>query len=104
MYLMVTVYYPNDQGEAVLNKYVEVMGKYPPDESIGTVVLPASGRGTKDGMEVHTISEINKGKLDEAMIRVGKMLHEYRGIPGYRYETKTLMTAEEAMEINGMKG
>ena len=80
------------------------MAKFPPDENIGKTILPGSGRGSKDGVEVFTIIDVNKGKMEEAMIRAGKLAHEYRQIPGFRYEFKTLTSAEEAMEIMGMGG
>ena len=101
MYLMIIAYYPNDKADEVIKKYLETMEKFPNDESIGKEILSASGRGTKDGVEVFTILDIKKGKMDEAILRATKLMHEFRSIQGYRYEFKTLANTEEALEIYG---
>jgi hypothetical protein len=102
MYIMTTVYYPNDMADKFIERMMKTMEKYPPDENLGEVVLPPIGRGTKDGIEGLSVSKVNKGKMEEVMILIGKQMREYVDIPGFRYDTKIFTGAEEAMEIYGL--
>ena len=99
---MTISYYPNDKKVEMFNKFAEVMEKFPPDENLSTEVLPGAGRGTKDGVEVFSIREIKKGKLEEVMVRTGKILNELSQIQGYQSETKILWSGAEAMEMMDM--
>jgi len=101
--IMVTSWYPPDKGTEVGKKYIEVMQKFTPDPSIGKTLVRAAGRAVKDGIEVISINEVEKGKYEEALNRITRMMVEFQGIEGYRYEITTLMTAEEVFPLIGLK-
>ena len=75
MYIITTSSYPNDKVKEVANMYVKVVTKYPPDDSLGTPVVPVAVRSTLQGIEVTTVSEIKKGKLEDAIAWAANGLH-----------------------------
>ena len=54
-------------------------------------------------IRVIAITEVEKGKYEEALNLEAKRLVEYMSIEGYRFEMETLMTTEEAMPLLGLK-
>ncbi|MBI4764282.1 MAG: hypothetical protein HY787_06735 [Deltaproteobacteria bacterium] len=101
-YLIVTTSWPSDKTDAAAKKFFEVMKKYPPDNKLGTQVVPAAFSRTLQGIKAMVITEVKKGKLEDALTRVGKMLAMYRTIPGYEAQVETYMTLEEALGTIGM--
>jgi hypothetical protein len=102
MYIITTSSYPNDKVKEVANMYVKVVTKYPPDDSLGTPVVPVAVRSTLQGIEVTTVSEIKKGKLEDAIAWAANRLSMFNDIQGYRHEIKTYMNLEEALKTIGM--
>jgi len=100
--IMVTSWYPPNKATEVARKYIEVMQKFPL-ESFEKPLVPVGASPSKDGMEVITISEVRKGKYEEALYLAARRLVEFDSIEGFRYEIKTLLTGEEAMPLIGLK-
>ena len=65
-YLIVTSLYPSDKVTEVTKKYLEAINKFPPDNNLATELVPAAVKGTHQGIQVMGISEVKKGKLEEA--------------------------------------
>lgn len=101
MYIIVTSTYPNNKAKEVADMFLKVMTKYPPDINLGTPVVPAAIRTTLQGVKTLNISEIKKGKLEEALAFASKRLAMFNDIEGYRYTVKTYMNLEEAMQTIG---
>lgn len=102
MYLIVTSTYPGDKVKEVSNMYVKAMTKYPTDANLGNPVVPVAIRSTFQGIEVMSISEVKKGKLDDAMTLAVNRLTMFHDIQGYRYTISTYLNLEEAMKAIGM--
>ncbi len=100
-YTMTHAWYPPDMVDDVVNKYMEVMEKFPVDESVAVPVIPAAITSTKKGIETIVISEVKPKKLDEAIERITQSMVMFHSVPGYRYEVKTWMTLEEALKSVG---
>ena len=100
--IMVTSWYPPDKATEVAKKYIEVMQKIPDDPSIGKPLVPVGVSADKDGINVIAITEVRKGKYEEALNRTNRRMVMFFGIEGYRYEIKTLLTLEEAMPLIGL--
>jgi len=100
--IMVTTWYPLTKATEVAKKYIEVMQKIPSDPSIAKPLVTAAVSPGKDGIEVISISEVRKGKYEEALNRANRRMVMFFGIEGYRYEIKTLLTLEEAMPLIGL--
>jgi hypothetical protein len=102
MYVITTALYPNDKAKEVVNMQAKAMAKYPPDVSLGTMIVPAAVVATLKGIKVITIIEVKKGKLEDALASGAIRLAMFHDIQGYRYTMKTYMNLEEAMKTIGM--
>jgi hypothetical protein len=59
-YVMTHCWYPNHIADEVVRKYLEVMQKYPPDESIAKPIIPAAVAATQEGLEVLSVEEADR--------------------------------------------
>ena len=100
--IMVTTWYPPDKAVEIAKKFVEVMQKYP-QESFEKPLVLAAASSVKDGLRSISITEVEKGKYEEAMDLIARREVEYFGIEGFRFEIETLLTIEEAMPLVGLE-
>jgi len=100
--IMVTSWYPPSKAIEVGKKFIEVMQKFPENPSIAEPLVTVGVSSGKDGIEAISISNVKKGKYDEAMNLTLRRMVMFHGIEGYRYEIKTLLTLEEAMPLIGL--
>jgi hypothetical protein len=101
-YVMTHCWYPNHIADEVVRKYLEVMQKYPPDESIAKPIIPAAVAATKEGLEVLSVDEAERQKIGDALERNVVFMTEFRNITGFNYEIKTWATVEEALARIGL--
>ena len=99
--IMVTTWSPHNKANEVAKKFLEVMEKYP-QESFEKSWL-AGVKSDEDGIKSVWLTEIERGKLEEALILTAKREAEYFGIEGYGFKMETLMTFEDAMPIIGLE-
>ena len=100
--IITTAWYPPGKANEAGKKFLEVFKKYPPDPSIDKTITLAV-KMTKEDIKVIGISEVVKGKYEEALARITKSNQEYTSIEGFRYKMETFMDISEAMKIIGMK-
>lgn len=103
VYLLMTVWFPPHKGEEVGKKFLELIKKFPPDKSLGKVVLDGALMRTKYGIKAITISEVKEGKLEEAFARTSEMLAFYSEIEGVNSRLDTMATLIESMDLVGLK-
>lgn len=103
-YIITRCWYPNHLADVVAKKYLEVMEKNPPDETISKTIVPAAITSTKDGLETLTIDEVESPKVGDAINRDTRIMAEFRNIEGFKYEIKTWAKVEEALESIGLGG
>lgn len=101
-YIIVTTQYPSHKVQEVAEAYLEALKKYPPDESLGTQVVPAAVKTTLDGIEVLAVIEVKAGKLEEAVDRTIREMAMYLPIEGLEYSIDTWATVSEAMSSISM--
>jgi hypothetical protein len=101
-YLIVTSLYPSDKATEVGKKYLEAISKYPPNENLAAQLVPAAVKGTHQGIQVLGISEVKKGKLEEAYTYLVSMMAMFHSIQGFEYKVDIYLKVEEAMGIIGM--
>ena len=101
-YVITRCWYPNHIADDVIKKYLEVIQKYPPDESIAKPVVPAAGTSTREGIEVLSVDEVKRQRIGDALERSVVFMTEFRNIPGFNYEIKTWSTVEEALARMGL--
>jgi hypothetical protein len=101
-YIFTTSLYPSDKATEVAKRYLEAMKKYPPDSSLGTPVVPAAVTTTLQGIKVIGITEVKKGKLEDAIGRTAKMMAMFHDIQGFEYTVERYALVEEALKTIGM--
>jgi len=102
MYIFTTSLYPSDKAVEVTKKYLEAITKYPQDNSLGTQIVPAAVVTTLKGIKVVGIIEVKKGKFEDQMATLQKMMAMFHGIQGFEYAIERYSTVEEAMKAIGM--
>ena len=101
--LISTVLFPQAVSNEVAKMNIEMVKKYPPDTSIGTL-LALGVKATTDGMKSHAIFNVAKGKVAEAMNRMTTQYQEYAmEIEGLRYGIEVFMDMAEAYKVLKME-
>ena len=101
-YLVTTLFYPSEKAPEVAGRYLEALSKYPPDESLGTDIVPAAIKSTHQGIKGITIYDVQEGKLDAAYTRAVNMMVMFQNIPGLSYTVEVHLKVDEAMSAIGM--
>lgn len=94
-YIVVHTLWPFSKREELIKKVIEAMKKYPEDNSIAEEKVSAT-KSTLEGINTMTIWEVKKGKLEEALERIGNTLAIYAVIEGFTYHYETWLTQIEA--------
>ena len=101
MYIIATSVYPSDKATEVGKKYLEMLKKYPPDDTLGSIIATAV-KTTECGIRVLTVREVKKGKLEESLQRTGDALAMFLSIVGYEYSIDVYFSVAEALPFIGM--
>ena len=102
-YLVIKSWYPTHLASEVAKRYLEVVQKYPPDNTLGETLVPVAVKTTKKGIKTMSIYEIKEGKLEEANTRAGNAMAMFNDIEGYEYSVERWATVSEAMAAIGMQ-
>ncbi|KKK41051.1 hypothetical protein LCGC14_2866450 [marine sediment metagenome] len=100
-YIIATNTYPSHKQNEVIKKYLELIPKYPTDESTGEVVAQPVAF-TNKGFKVLSIWEVKEGKFEEAFRRINTYFYEFKDIEGYEADIRVLSTFPEAISIAGI--
>ncbi|MFX0080902.1 MAG: hypothetical protein ACFE94_04030 [Candidatus Hodarchaeota archaeon] len=95
-YIIVQTRWPSEAIPAVVKKAIEVVAKYPQDESLGEQVVPNAVKATLDGIITMGVYLVKEGKFEEAMARTIATMAMYGPVPGFEYSIETWATQEEA--------
>ena len=104
VFVVVQSWYPAKVVQLVAQKYIEVMQKYPPNESSGEMVLAPIQTATKDGIHVIMAWECKDDKIKQSLMALAKAQFMYADIEGYQWSMDTYVDVIEAYSIIGMKG
>jgi hypothetical protein len=102
--IVIESWYPAKISPLVGQKYIEVMQKYPPDESLGETALNPILRATKDGVHVLQAWKCKDDKVKDSVIMLAKIQQMFVGLEGYQYSMNTYVDVTEAYTIIGAKG
>ena len=101
--IVVTFLFPHAKSPQVAKKNIEMIQKYPSDPSISKTACLAANP-TLDGMKVLAMIEVAKGKVSEAIDRLGKQYQEFAlEIEGLKYQMETYMSIAEAYKLLSME-
>ena len=103
MYTIITSSYPSDKAKEVAEKYMEVLGKYPPNTSLTTEIIPAAVKRTEKGIKVITVGQVKPGKLEEALIYLANANAMFNDIQGFEYSLDVYLSIEEGLATLGMR-
>jgi len=102
MYIIAESVYPSDKAKEVAQRYLKAMEKYPDDASLATPTVLGAVRGTLQGINVMTIYEPKKGKLEDAYTLAVNRMVMLQEIKGFEYSFRLSYTIIEAMKTIGM--
>ena len=102
-YLVVFTRWPSDKVPEVVKKSIEVTRKFPEDTSLGEAIVPNAIKGSMEGMRTLSVTEVKKGKLEDAIDRAVAMLVMYQSVEGFEYSLEIWRTVEEAYAAIGQK-
>jgi len=101
-YLIGFMKWPTDKTDELVKKAFEVVKKYPEDRSLGEPVIPNAFKGGLEGMRSITITEVKKGKLEEAITRSREMAMMYAAsVEGFEYSIEVWATQVEGWSSIG---
>jgi len=103
VYIITISKFPSHIAAAVGKRYLESLQKYPPDVSLGEATVPIAIERTEDGIQAIGITEVKKGKLEEALERSQNVASMFNDLEGFEGSIKVHMTASEALATIGMK-
>ena len=101
-YLVTTSMYPSEKAPEVAGRYLEALAKFPPDESLGTEIVPAAVKSTYQGIQGISVTDVPEGKLDAAYKRTVNTMVMFQSIQGFVYTVEVHLKVEEAMSMIGM--
>ena len=101
-YIITTSWYPTHKTQEVAEKYLEMLEKYPPDESLGEGIVPVAVTTNQQGIKTMGITEVKEGKLEEALASNRRSMVMYHDIEGFEYSVEVYMNVVEALEFIGM--
>ena len=101
-YLIMTSRYPSDKVPAVAERYLEVLAKYPHDESLSEQIVPVAMKSTHKGLKGMAISDIKEGQLDAAYTRAVNSMAMFQSVEGFEYSIDIYSKVDEAMASIGM--
>ena len=101
-YIVTHSLYPTHKIPEVAKRYLKVMEKFPPDETLSEVIVPASVKATERGIATIGISLVKEGKLEEALARTTQSMVMYHDIEGYEFSVEVQNTVSEALAFIGM--
>lgn len=95
-YFVIKSWFPSHLASKVAKRYLEVIQKYPPDNTLWEMLVRNAIKTTKKGIKTLTICEIKEGKLEEANTLIGNLMAMFIDIEGHEYSIETWATDSEA--------
>ncbi len=100
-YIIVYISYPSEVGPEVTEKFFEVVKELPFEKELGKETIPVASNTTTHGVEVISVMEVKKGKLEEAWAWGRKRMGHFQSIKGLEYDMRLWNTLAEALGGTG---
>ena len=101
-YIVSFVKYPSHIASKVAKKYLELMQKFPPDDSLGENIIPSAVKITDEGIRILSVSRVKEGKFEEAWRLAGERRAFFLDVEGYEASLEVWGTVGEALRTIGM--
>ena len=96
MIFLITVWYPGDKAKEVGKKFFSAAGKLPPFikkwQAFGAT-------GGLDGIKAYHLIMTERGKGDEALFEINKVIAPFLEIKGYKIQIEPLMGMTDAAKL-----
>lgn len=102
MFFMITSTYPPTKASEVVQVFAKSLAEPLPSFLKRRHVLTAGGAGEL-GIKTYSIFESDKGKEYDTLAELTRRMGWFYHIEGWRYEIETLLTAEEAIPLLGIR-
>jgi hypothetical protein len=102
-YIVASAKYPSHIAKEVGKKYLEALQKFPLGSGPGEAIVPAATRGTKEGVQVFSVTQVKEEEFIEAWRRIGNMLALFLELEGFEYTMEFWIETQDALELVGMK-
>jgi len=100
-YIFVFTWYPSHKVEEAVKIYLEMLKKFPEDESLGELIIPTAVNTGCEGIKGLAVSKVKEGKLEDALTRTGAQMAMFLSVEGFEYSIEVWSTVEEAMTTIG---
>ena len=101
-YIVSFVKYSSHRGPKIAQKYLEYLQKFPPDDSLGELIIPSAIKITDEGIRVLSVSRVKKGKFEEAWKLAFDQRAFFLDVEGYEGSIEVWATIGEALAAVGM--
>ena len=101
-YIVTQCWFPAIKADETTQKYLELMEKYPFDESVGKQIIPSAVTVNKNGYETFSVVEAEVSQAGEAIEWAKRFMVEFCTIEGFNYEIKAWSTAAEGLARMGV--
>jgi len=96
VYIVLKSFYPTTQTEEITKIYMELLKKYPPDDSIAETLIRGAGRATEKGYEGMSIWKLKEGQFDKMAKRIMGAMSMFNNIEGFGWSVEVWSTFEES--------
>lgn len=98
MVILTTVSYPPEQAKEMASKFLGL----PQVPDYFTKHGPYFYSTMDEGIVGISLYELEKSRIAEGREFIGNYIATYFGVPGFKYEIKTLLEVEEGLKMIGM--
>ncbi|MFX1470424.1 MAG: hypothetical protein ACFFB8_17410 [Promethearchaeota archaeon] len=99
VYVVLKSFYPTHKAEEILKIFMELVKKYPPDESIAETLIRGAGRATEKGLEGMSIWKLKEGQFDKMANRIMSAMSMFNNVEGFGWRVEIWSTFEESSAI-----
>jgi len=100
-YIFVRTWYPSHKVPEAVKEYLEMLKKYPADESLAEEIIPTAVNTGCEGVISLSVNKVEEDKLGAALKRTGNQMAMFLGVEGFEYSIEIWSTVEEAMAMIG---
>ncbi|MFX1411530.1 MAG: hypothetical protein ACFFA6_14355 [Promethearchaeota archaeon] len=99
VYVVLKSFYPTNKAEEILKIFMELVKKYPPDESIAETLVRGAGKPTEKGYESMSIYKLKEGQFDKLAKRIMSAMAMFNNVEGFGWTVELWSTFEESSAI-----
>ena len=99
VYVVVKSYYPTHKAEEIMKIFMELVKKYPPDDSIAETLIRGAGKPTEKGFVGMSIWKVKEGQFDKLAKNIMGAMSMYDNIEGFGWTVDLWATAEEIAAV-----